>query len=715
MSFGHDLVSLLLEMNVINREDAERRIRILAARLHDPRAARWFLNAGRHAVNNFDQIVDQPYNPEPKQWWAQAGYKENNTPFGPADPERVPASRLSKNLLAMVHSRGPYGDKRPAWWQSMEPVPEEDPAFTSGLERPPMAADDPRLAGMSPEDAEAYREGYNLRSGARRLSDLEPVEVRWQRLQQKLAKGGGKNKAVRPSSQQPDERKAAVAAAGKAVKQAQTALDAARAAGDAAAEKQALADRQRARAELERLLKTSATESVRRLVCHIVEAAEETANVSPENQKKNLKQTLASLNIKGDIEDSDAPNILRLKTDDRSVLAPASRAALRKGGFSIEHPKPVDGAYLVRFTPRYQTRLHQPRWQARTLHTLTLEKAMSALRVKSYSLENAGPAGSYNLKLSAADRKKVQSDKGIELLSRAGYVIDNTRQDAPAGVLPVTRLDAEFEPYKGSDLKTFRHGQQPPAKGWREIRAPKWATVAAQSQDEAPTFFRTQRHEERNFWQKMEWVVIYLNKLYRDTQNTSTPTAKVHADLAEKFLNELSATAASDTDKFLNVIDRAVEFERTVPDIVQSQKNNNAAVVARYGPYTLIRLNSVEAVYNHSARTTKWLDGQRPTWCTGDPNGRGLNMSATYLKSGEGRMYMVDKDGESFALLTPGHCFNDVYNIAVTDVAYFDQFIPLFDQFPVSFFDVKPESNYKANAETFKQSALERRKKHPST
>ena len=93
------LVDLLLELNIVNAGDVDKEINILAARLVDPRAKKWFRRVPRFFLINIDRLLKEPYvaKAELRPPWAskyyadpRGGWVKGREPEGqPTSPLRV--------------------------------------------------------------------------------------------------------------------------------------------------------------------------------------------------------------------------------------------------------------------------------------------------------------------------------------------------------------------------------------------------------------------------------------------------------------------------------------------------------------------------------------------------------------------------------------------------------------------------------------------------
>jgi hypothetical protein len=92
-SYGVDattLVSLLLELNIINAQDVDRELKRLAADINSPQAARWFMRVVRYFIINVDQLIAAPYRAKAKErshWSSKYYYAPTGGWRGPKIPE----------------------------------------------------------------------------------------------------------------------------------------------------------------------------------------------------------------------------------------------------------------------------------------------------------------------------------------------------------------------------------------------------------------------------------------------------------------------------------------------------------------------------------------------------------------------------------------------------------------------------------------------------
>lgn len=156
------LVDLLLEMNVLNPRDYERRVDILAADINNEVLAQWFTRSTKYVIQNMDELTKRSHRPVPKEWLNATGIHGTPHPFTDVDPEDLPATG-SKELLTALSSRGGHHN-RPAWWQ-------KEPAIAKTV-TPSYAM---------PGEENAYREKADrLRSTGR----LDPIpQADWERWQ----------------------------------------------------------------------------------------------------------------------------------------------------------------------------------------------------------------------------------------------------------------------------------------------------------------------------------------------------------------------------------------------------------------------------------------------------------------------------------------------------------------------------------------------------
>lgn len=113
------LTDLLLEANILNPKDYERRVDILAADINDERMAAWFTRTVKFMIQNMDQLTTRSYRPEPKPRYNITGVHGTSNPFVEVDPEDLPVERGSKDLLTMLTQRS--GNITKPTWFSKEP------------------------------------------------------------------------------------------------------------------------------------------------------------------------------------------------------------------------------------------------------------------------------------------------------------------------------------------------------------------------------------------------------------------------------------------------------------------------------------------------------------------------------------------------------------------------------------------------------------------
>ena len=94
---AHDLVDLLLEINVINVQDIDTELNKLAARIVDPRVAKWFKRVPRYFIINIDRLIKEPYTAKAEPRDSLRGSKYYADPQGgwraghkPEEPETSP-------------------------------------------------------------------------------------------------------------------------------------------------------------------------------------------------------------------------------------------------------------------------------------------------------------------------------------------------------------------------------------------------------------------------------------------------------------------------------------------------------------------------------------------------------------------------------------------------------------------------------------------------
>lgn len=108
------LVEMLLEMNVLNPGDFERKVDILAADINDQTLAQWFSRTVKYVFQNMDELTKRSHRPVPKEWLNMRGVHGTAHPFVSTDLEDLPVGSMSKNLLTMLASREGTGS---AWWK----------------------------------------------------------------------------------------------------------------------------------------------------------------------------------------------------------------------------------------------------------------------------------------------------------------------------------------------------------------------------------------------------------------------------------------------------------------------------------------------------------------------------------------------------------------------------------------------------------------------
>lgn len=81
------LVDLLLEMNVLNPKDYERRVDILAADINNEVLAQWFARSTKYVIQNMDELTKRSHRPIPKEWLNATGIHGTPHPFTDVDPE----------------------------------------------------------------------------------------------------------------------------------------------------------------------------------------------------------------------------------------------------------------------------------------------------------------------------------------------------------------------------------------------------------------------------------------------------------------------------------------------------------------------------------------------------------------------------------------------------------------------------------------------------
>lgn len=135
------LVNLLLELNVLNVQDIDRELKILAASIDDPRAQKWFMRVGRHFIVNIDQLLSQPYRAkaEPRghhgskyNYDPKGGWRGDQSPEEPADKSKwwgekpmagdPNACNTCGGSGAVWYSTTPAGKQEPHPWTEHDPA-----------------------------------------------------------------------------------------------------------------------------------------------------------------------------------------------------------------------------------------------------------------------------------------------------------------------------------------------------------------------------------------------------------------------------------------------------------------------------------------------------------------------------------------------------------------------------------------------------------------
>lgn len=156
------LVDLLLEMNVLNPKDYERRVDILAADINNEVLAQWFARSTKYVIQNMDELTKRSHRPIPKEWLNATGIHGTPHPFTDVDPEDLPATG-SKELLTALSSRGGH-HRRPSWW-------DKEPATSKSV----------TPSYVMPGEENAYREMVNRLRGTGRLDPIPQAD--WERWQ----------------------------------------------------------------------------------------------------------------------------------------------------------------------------------------------------------------------------------------------------------------------------------------------------------------------------------------------------------------------------------------------------------------------------------------------------------------------------------------------------------------------------------------------------
>jgi hypothetical protein len=178
------LVNLLLELNVLNVQDIDRELKILAATIDDPRAQKWLMRVGRHFVVNIDQLLAQPYRAkaEPRghnsskyHYDPKGGWNPNQAPEDPAekgkwwgekpmagDPNACNTCSGSGFVWLSAPVGGGKNEMHP--WTERDPVDDKRTCPTCNgtgkkVYKPSKPSGTPRREGFFPESKSVFEAG----------------------------------------------------------------------------------------------------------------------------------------------------------------------------------------------------------------------------------------------------------------------------------------------------------------------------------------------------------------------------------------------------------------------------------------------------------------------------------------------------------------------------------------------------------------------------
>lgn len=183
------LVDLLLELNVLNVKDIDNEINKLAARISDPRAAKWFRRVPRFFLINIDRLLKEPYvvKAEPRTQWSSKYYAD---PKGGWVKGRAPKPGANPSDVLNAHFGGvreAYDPENQTYTTSLhEPAVERD-IEQSFVPFKPAKAKAKRLHGEPPTKTELPDWSKGPSAKGKEFHHFDPIQTRRRELFMRLS------------------------------------------------------------------------------------------------------------------------------------------------------------------------------------------------------------------------------------------------------------------------------------------------------------------------------------------------------------------------------------------------------------------------------------------------------------------------------------------------------------------------------------------------
>lgn len=253
--------------------------------------------------------------------------------------------------------------------------------------------------------------------------------------------------------------------------------------------------------------------------------------------------------------------------------------------------------------------------------------------------------GSYR----ASSRKEREAWKDLNTATRDKRIAKQISQNESADDIVNRLLEADYEtmlhkplvqrdiennfaPFKPAKAKAKRLHGEPPTKS----ELPDWMKNSA---DKELYHFDPIQVQRRALWDDLKGLVLYLNWQHSNLKLAKSEDKEeaAKARSAEMLFRRLATMKTEDIDGFRDIMGQAKDFKHKAAK-EPWRFTQEGRVLAKNGPYTLMRVTNPELVMALSSRKTGDSETPVPEWCV-----KSLSHVNNYGRLGP--YYFIDRNG----------------------------------------------------------------------